>query len=115
MLSSTELSDCERKAGSPRPLLVSVADGRTLLGAIGYTKIWALIKDKRLDVVYLDGRTLITLASIERLYQQLCQQAPGHKASAWSRQCGALASAANKGRPPGSARRKARGQRQGAA
>jgi hypothetical protein len=92
------------------PLLVSVRNAKALLG-VGHTKVWALIKNKRLDVVYLDGRTLITRASIERLVQQLNEEAPRHKATAWAQRCGKLASAANKGRPP----RRAHKARKGAA
>jgi hypothetical protein len=49
-----------------RPLAVSVSIARRLMG-LGYTKIWEMIREKRLDVVRIDRRTLILYHSIERL------------------------------------------------
>jgi hypothetical protein len=64
---STELSRDERSGGSAqKPLTVAVPTACTLTG-LGPTKIWTLIKKGRLDVVRLDGRTLIKFPSLERL------------------------------------------------
>jgi len=66
--------------------------------AIGPTKGWELVKDGRVEVVYLDRRTLIVVESTDRLAAQLRAEASSREPSDWSRRCGLLASAANKGR-----------------
>jgi hypothetical protein len=52
--------------GAAKPLTVTVNTTCALTG-LGPTKIWTLIKEGRLDVVRLDGRTLVKFPSLERL------------------------------------------------
>jgi hypothetical protein len=106
MLSSMALSDHQRKADSLAPLLVSVASAQALLG-IGHSKVWQLIGNGALETVHIGTRRLVTIASINRFIERLKSEAASRKPTAWAQRCGKLASAANKGRPPGSARRKA--------
>jgi hypothetical protein len=63
---STGLSHDERQAGALRPLAVSVRIAAQLSG-LSVRKIWSLIKDGRLDVARVDGRTLPKFESLERL------------------------------------------------
>ena len=80
-----------------RPLLESVASMAARLG-IGLTKAWGLVRDRRVEVVRLDTRTLIVTESVDQLVAHLRAEAPLQAPSAWSQRCGPLASAANKGR-----------------
>jgi hypothetical protein len=49
-----------------RPITVTIKRARELSG-LGNTKIWELIKEKRLEVVRIDRRTLIRMNSLEKL------------------------------------------------
>jgi hypothetical protein len=49
-----------------RPITVTIRRARELSG-LGNTKIWELIKEKRLEVVRIDRRTLIRMNSLEKL------------------------------------------------
>ena len=60
-ISSTGLSHDELK-----PLTVTVNTVCALSG-LGPTKVWELIKQGRLGVVRIDGRTLVKFPSLERL------------------------------------------------
>ena len=87
----------EEKISRFRPLLESINSMAARLG-IGLTKAWGLVRDRRVEVVYLDGRTLVVVASTDRFAAQLQEEASSREPSDWSRRCGPLASAANKGR-----------------
>jgi hypothetical protein len=65
---------------------------------IGLSKAWQLVRDRKVEVVRLDTRTLIVTESVDKLVAQLRAEAPLQAPSAWSQRCGPLASAANKGR-----------------
>lgn len=52
------------------PIAVSVNEARRLLGGIGRTKLYELIKDGRLKPIKLDRRTLIRVDCIRRLTGQ---------------------------------------------
>jgi hypothetical protein len=65
---STGLSRDERSTGGGlKPLTLTVKQACALSG-LGATKMWQLMGERRLDVVRLDGRTLITYPSFERLF-----------------------------------------------
>jgi excisionase family DNA binding protein len=49
-----------------RPLTITVQTASALSG-IGLTTIWRLIKEKRLQVVRVDRRTLVIFPSLEEL------------------------------------------------
>jgi hypothetical protein len=85
------------KTSPLRRRLESVKSMTERLG-IGQTKGWELIKDGRVKVAYLDGRTLVVADSTDQLADQLQAEASSKEPSDWSRRCGLLASAANKGR-----------------
>jgi hypothetical protein len=87
----------EEQSTHLRPLLESVNSTAARLG-VGPTKAWALIRDGRLEVVYLGNRTLVTVESTDRLVAELRAEASIREPSDWSQRCGPLASAANKGR-----------------
>jgi hypothetical protein len=87
----------EEKISRLRPLLESINSMAARLG-IGLTTAWGLVRDHRVEVVYLDGRTLAVVESTDRFAAQLREEASSRQPSDWSRRCGALASAANKGR-----------------
>lgn len=61
---STGLGNGERRG--MRPLAVSVRTASQLTG-LSVRKIWSLIKDGRIDVARVDGRTLPKFESLERL------------------------------------------------
>jgi excisionase family DNA binding protein len=64
---STGLSRVERSAGGGlKPLTLTVKATCALTG-LGPTKVWQLIRDGRLEVVRVDGRTLVKFPSVERL------------------------------------------------
>jgi hypothetical protein len=84
-------------ANSLRPLLESVASMAARLG-IGLTKAWGLVRDRKVEAVYLDNRTLVVVESTDRLVAQLRAEARSREPSEWSQRCGPLASTANKGR-----------------
>jgi hypothetical protein len=64
---STGLSNDERRAaGGLKPLAISVRDTCRVTG-LKATKIWQLIRDGRLEVVRVDGRTLVKYPSVEQL------------------------------------------------
>lgn len=46
--------------------LISVKETKTRIG-VGSTTTWKLIKNKRLDVVRIGRRTLVTSESVDRL------------------------------------------------
>jgi hypothetical protein len=96
MSSSMALS--EEKNDRLPVLLESVGSMARRLGGIGLTKAWGLVKDRRVEVVYLDGRTLVVVESTDRLAAQLRAETSSREPSDWARRCGTLASAANKGR-----------------
>lgn len=52
----------------PEPLAYSVADA-IRVSSIGKTKLYSLIKSKRLEARRIDGRTLIPAASLRRLIE----------------------------------------------
>jgi excisionase family DNA binding protein len=54
--------------GQLEPLLVTVAQAKHVTN-VGHTKLYELIKQKRLEVVKIGKRTMITFASIKRLAQ----------------------------------------------
>jgi hypothetical protein len=60
---STGLSRDERTG---RPLTLTVKKTCQLTG-LGPTKVWGLIRDGRLEVVRVDGRTLVKFHSLARL------------------------------------------------
>src|ERR1700730_14151631 len=97
----------EDKNGRLPVLFESIGSMAKRLGDIGLTKAWGLVRDGRVEVVYLDGRTLAVVESTDRLAAQLRAEASSREPSHWARRCGALASAANKGRR----RTRARGRR----
>jgi hypothetical protein len=49
-----------------KPLTVTIATARRLSG-LGYTKLWQLIKDRKLETVSVGRRRLVVYASLERL------------------------------------------------
>jgi excisionase family DNA binding protein len=51
---------------NPKTTVASVRDATQLLG-LSRSTLWKLIKEKRLETVRLDRRTLIRMESIERL------------------------------------------------
>lgn len=53
--------------GGLRPLTITVPATCAVTG-LGATKIWQLIRDGRLEVVRVDGRTLVKFSSVERLF-----------------------------------------------
>jgi hypothetical protein len=57
---STGLSDWES------PLTVTFQTARKLSG-LGLTKLWGLAKQRRIELVYVDGRTLIWFPSLQAL------------------------------------------------
>ena len=65
-----------------RPITVTVKTAGELSG-LGYTTIWKLIADRRLEPVRVGGRTLITFSSLEALLtprespQQTTHRRPG--------------------------------------
>jgi excisionase family DNA binding protein len=66
-ISSIGLSREERLAGAGlKPLSLTVKATCALTG-LGPTKVWELIRDGRLEVARVDGRTLVRFSSIERL------------------------------------------------
>jgi excisionase family DNA binding protein len=72
---STDLSHNERPFSNSKPLTVTVGTACTLTG-LGPTKVWALIKEGRLEAVRLDGRTLIKFPSLERLLSPAQDEQP---------------------------------------
>ena len=88
----------EEKISPLRPHFESFNSMTQRLGGIGPTKGWELVKEGRVEVVYLDRRTLVVVESTDRLAAQLRAEAASREPSDWSRRCGLLASAANKGR-----------------
>jgi hypothetical protein len=66
-ISSTGLSCDERLAGAGlKPLSLTVKSTCALTG-LGPTKVWELIRDGRLEVARIDGRTLVLYPSVQRL------------------------------------------------
>ena len=67
-ITSTGLSRDERSvaAGGLKPLTLTVK-ATCLMTGLGQTKVWELIRDGRLEVARVDGRTLVKYPSVERL------------------------------------------------
>jgi excisionase family DNA binding protein len=55
-----------KSVGETPPITVTVAEARRLSG-LGNTKLFELIRDKKLDTVTVGRRRLIHLSSLERL------------------------------------------------
>jgi excisionase family DNA binding protein len=55
-----------KSVGETPPITVTIAEARRLSG-IGNTKLFELIRDKKLDTVTVGRRRLIHLSSLERL------------------------------------------------
>lgn len=66
---STGLSRDERSRATGRPLTVGVREACALTG-LGPTKVWDLIGKGRLKVTRIDRRTLVFVASIEKLLEE---------------------------------------------
>src|ERR1700746_2972601 len=73
--SSTGLSRDERSAGAGRkpsagadlkPLTLTVK-ATCLVTGLGSAQVWGLIREGRLEVTRVDGRTLVKFSSVERL------------------------------------------------
>jgi hypothetical protein len=62
-IQSTGLSDWESGLG---PLTVTFQTAKKLSG-LGLTKLWELAKQGRIQLVYVDGRTLIWFPSLQAL------------------------------------------------
>lgn len=60
----------QTRASPSEPLVVSVNEACRLMGGIGRTKLYELIKDGRLTPIKLDRRTLIRVDCIRRLMGQ---------------------------------------------
>ncbi|WP_342658251.1 hypothetical protein NPJ82_02600 [Sphingomonas sp. NY01] len=52
----------------------SISQARADLGNIGRTKLYELVNDKRLELVKLDSRSMITGRSISKLKRELLDQ-----------------------------------------
>jgi hypothetical protein len=52
--------------GAMSPLTVTVATARKISG-LGNTKLWELIRDRKLETVHVGRRTLITFQSLKTL------------------------------------------------
>jgi len=64
----------QRPRLAAKPITVSVRSAQEMLG-LGHTRIYELIRDKKLDSVLIGKRRLIEVASIERLVEQSRQAA----------------------------------------
>jgi hypothetical protein len=64
---STGLSRDERSGGAGRKPLALTVKATCASTGLGPTKVWQLIRDGRLEVVRVDGRTLVKYPSVERL------------------------------------------------
>jgi len=53
-------------ASDVKPLTVTVHTARKISG-LGNTTIWKLIKERKLEAVYVGRRTLVTVRSLEQL------------------------------------------------
>ncbi len=62
-MANLEQNSC---SNSLRPLAVSVPTAARLL-SIGTTATWSLISKRRVDVIRIGRRTLVTIASLEAL------------------------------------------------
>jgi hypothetical protein len=71
-ISSTGLSRDERGL---KPLALTVK-ATCMLTGLGPTKVWGLIRDGRLEVARVDGRTLVIYTSVERLLSPNQQRTP---------------------------------------
>jgi hypothetical protein len=69
LLEGCEVKD-ELERRSPKPLTASVRTTASLLD-VGVTTVWGLIKSRRVDVIRLGRRTLVTMASFEALVATL--------------------------------------------
>jgi hypothetical protein len=66
-ITSTGLSRDERSAGGGLKPLTLTVNATCMVTGLGPTKVWQLIRDGRLEVVRVDGRTLVKFRSVERL------------------------------------------------
>jgi excisionase family DNA binding protein len=64
---STGLSRDERSGGGGLKPLTLTVKAACIVTGLGATKVWELIRDGRLEVARVDGRTLVRFSSIERL------------------------------------------------
>jgi hypothetical protein len=64
---STGLSREERSAGGGLKPLTLTVKATCMVTGLGPTKVWGLIRDGRLEVTRVDGRTLVKFGSVERL------------------------------------------------
>jgi hypothetical protein len=56
------------------PIFASIAQTKSILG-VGHTKLYQLVNRGELDLVHLDGKSLITTESIRRLAAKLIEKA----------------------------------------
>jgi excisionase family DNA binding protein len=66
-ITSRGLSREERTVGGGLKPLTLTVKATCVVTGLGTTKVWALIHEGRLEVVRIDGRTLVKFASVERL------------------------------------------------
>jgi hypothetical protein len=64
---SITLSQVGRSAGGRLKPLALTVNATCMATGLGPTKVWQLIRDGRLEVVRVDGRTLVKFPSVERL------------------------------------------------
>jgi hypothetical protein len=74
-ISSTRFSHHELHGA--KPLAVTFSTAKKITG-LGLTKLWQLGKQKRIEIVHVDRRTLITYRSLEKLLlpEPLSRDAP---------------------------------------
>jgi len=68
----TGLSDWE---SAPAPLTVTFQTAKKLSG-LGLTTLWKLVKEKRIEIVRIGGRSLITYRSLLALLTPTASEAP---------------------------------------
>jgi hypothetical protein len=71
-IQSTGLSDWE---SAPAPLTVTFQTAKKLSG-LGLTTLWKLVKEKRIEIVRIGGRSLITYRSLLALLTPTASEAP---------------------------------------
>ena len=63
-------SESPQPRNIPQRLLHPIPEARYILGDIGHTKFYALVKDGRIKLTKIDGRSFVTPSELQRCVEE---------------------------------------------
>ena len=63
-------SESPQPLNIPQRLLHPIPEARQMLGGIGHTKFYELVKDGRIKLTRIDGRSFVTPSELQRCVEE---------------------------------------------